>query len=88
MSMPLITCPACASKLIYPRGQELFGDDHALVDRRCPECEHADRVVATAFAVRLWERAQERRRIDLAADLLQLELEGWLEAGAPLADAS
>jgi hypothetical protein len=88
MSMPLITCPACASKLIYPRSCEPFADEHALVDRRCPECEHSDRVVATAFAVRLWERAQERRRIDLAADLLQLELEGWLEAGAPLADAS
>ena len=45
---------------------------------------HHDRVVTSAFAARLWERAQERRRADLAAQLLQLELETWLEAGSPL----
>jgi RNase P subunit RPR2 len=84
MTMPLTTCPSCSSKLIYPRGCEPFGDDHELVDRRCPECEHADRVVTSAFAARLWERAQERRRADLAAELLHLELETWLEAGSPL----
>ena len=84
MTMPLTTCPSCRSKLIYPRGCEPFGDGHELVDRRCPECEHADRVVTSAFAARLWERAQERRRADLAAELLQLELETWLEAGSPL----
>jgi DNA-directed RNA polymerase subunit RPC12/RpoP len=88
MTMPLITCPTCASKLIFPRCWEPFGDDHALVDRRCPECEHEDRVVATTFAARLWERAQERRRVELAADLLQLELETWLEAGSQPADAA
>ena len=84
MTMPLTTCPSCSSKLIYPRGCEPFGDDHELVDRRCPESEHADRVVTSAFAARLWERAQERRRADLAAQLLHLELETWLEAGSPL----
>ncbi len=81
---PLTTCPACGSALIHPCGTEEFGQGHLLVDRRCPDCELRDRVLAHAGAFAAWERAQARRLVALAADLLVLELEAWLRLRAPL----
>jgi hypothetical protein len=87
--MPLITCPTCSSGLIYPLASEPFGDAHRLVERRCPECEHGDRVVVSTVAAAMWERAHQRRTVELAAELLVLELTGWLESRADVApDAS
>jgi hypothetical protein len=80
--MPLISCPACASSLIYPLATDEFGEGHRLVDRRCPECEHQDRVVVSTVAAVMWERAQQRRTVELAAELLVLELTAWLESRA------
>jgi len=82
--MPLISCPACASGLLYPLATESFGEGHRLVDRRCPECEHRDRVVVSTVAAMMWERAQQRRAVELAAELLVLELSAWLESRADL----
>jgi hypothetical protein len=83
--MPLITCPTCASGLIYPLDSEPFGDAHRLIERRCPECEHGDRVVVSTVAAMMWERSQQRRTVELAAELLMLELTAWLDARADLA---
>jgi hypothetical protein len=41
-------------------------------------------VLAHAGAFAAWERAQARRLVALAADLLVLELEAWLRLRAPL----
>jgi hypothetical protein len=76
--MPLVRCPECSSRLIYPLDAEPYGDAHQIVHRRCPECEHVDRVLASSLASVLWERAQQRRAIELAAELLALELTAWL----------
>jgi hypothetical protein len=81
-TMPLISCPACASALIYPLSTESFGESHQLVDRRCPDCEHRDRVVVSTVASVMWERAQQRRAIELATELLVLELTAWLGSRA------
>jgi hypothetical protein len=76
--MPLVSCPGCSSKLIYPLAAEPYGAAHQIVHRRCPECEHVDRVVASTLASALWERAQQRRAVELSAELLALELSAWL----------
>jgi hypothetical protein len=55
------------------------------VERRCPECEHHDRVVVSTVASVMWERSQQRRAVELASELLVLELSSWLESRADMA---
>jgi hypothetical protein len=75
---PLVRCPRCSSRLIAPTQTDAC---HAgvLVDRYCPECGHADRVVTTAFAAAVWERHEQRVASGLAA------LADALADGAPIA---
>ena len=75
---PLVRCPRCSSRLIAPTQADTC---HAgvLVDRFCPECGHADRVVTTAFAAAVWERHEQRVSASIAA------LADALADGAPIA---
>jgi hypothetical protein len=51
--MDLVRCPLCASNLIYPI--DLAGGGYrTVVSRRCPECEHRDKVMTTHVAARAW----------------------------------
>lgn len=75
---PLVRCPRCSSRLITPTQSDTC---HAgvLVDRRCPECGHCDRVVTTPFAAAVWGRHETRVASSLAA------LADALADGAPIA---
>jgi hypothetical protein len=74
----LVRCPQCSSRLIAPTQADAC---HAgvLVDRYCPECGHADRVVTTAFAAAVWKRHEQRVASSIAA------LADALADGAPIA---
>ena len=74
---PLVRCPRCSSRLISPT-QADGNQDGVVVDRRCPECGHRDRVVTTAFAAAVWARHENRVASSLQA------LADALEAGAPV----
>ncbi len=75
---PLVRCPHCKSRLISP--VEADGcDDGVIVARRCPECDHRDRVVTTAFAAAVWARHETRIAASLEA------LADALADGAPIA---
>jgi hypothetical protein len=74
---PLVRCPCCRSRLISPQGLDSCHDG-VIVDRRCPECGHRDRVVTTAFAAAVWARQEAR----VAAAMLALA--DALADGAPL----
>ena len=56
---PLVRCPRCHSRLISPQQLDSCHDG-VIVDRRCPECGHQDRVVTTAFAAAVWARHETR----------------------------
>jgi DNA-directed RNA polymerase subunit RPC12/RpoP len=67
----LARCPACSSRLIYPR--DLAGSGEGVVaSRRCPECEHRDVVTTTALAGLLWfdRIVRERRELEALCDAL------------------
>jgi DNA-directed RNA polymerase subunit RPC12/RpoP len=78
--MLLIQCPRCASRLVAPVSTVDLYCATALVDRRCPECGHEDRVVTTAIAAAVWERheallaASLRGLAEALADGLPVEL--------------
>jgi DNA-directed RNA polymerase subunit RPC12/RpoP len=74
---PLVRCPCCSSRLISPTRAD-GNRDGVVVDRRCPECGHRDRVVTTAFAAAVWARHENRVASSLQA------LADALEAGAPV----
>jgi hypothetical protein len=52
--------------------------DGVIVDRRCPECGHRDRVVTTAFAAAVWARHETRVAASMQA------LADALAQGAPV----
>jgi ribosomal protein S27E len=63
-------CPRCGSSLVQLSG----GDDGllrrvgvALLDRRCPECEHRDSVATTALEAARSYRVDTRRILALQA---------------------
>jgi hypothetical protein len=74
---PLVRCPRCSSRLISPT-QADGCHDGVIVDRRCPECGHRDRVVTTAFAAAVWARHETRVASSLSA------LADALADGAPI----
>jgi hypothetical protein len=74
---PLVRCPRCSSRLIGPTHTDACHDG-VIVDRRCPECDHRDRVVTTAFAAAVWARHEARVASSLVA------LAEALADGAPI----
>jgi hypothetical protein len=64
--MLLVRCPICAGDLIYPT---FCSVQHglALVERRCPACEHRDCVRTNRMATELWLRRNARFAEELAA---------------------
>jgi DNA-directed RNA polymerase subunit RPC12/RpoP len=74
---PLVRCPRCSSRLIGPTHTDACRDG-VIVERRCPECDHRDRVVTTAFAAAVWARHESR----VASGLLALA--DALADGAPI----
>jgi hypothetical protein len=63
---PLVCCPICASRLIYPV-RCAARDATSVIERRCPECEYRDRVRASRLAAELWHRRNARIGEELAA---------------------
>jgi ribosomal protein S27E len=63
-SKSLVRCAICSSDLIYPLRCVGHGR-RCVVDRRCPECEHHDRVITSRLAAELWCR----RNSDIAEEL-------------------
>jgi hypothetical protein len=78
-SKRLVRCAICSSDLIYPLHCARHGAQR-VVDRRCPECEHHDRVITSRLAAELWYRrnafiAEELQALaDALADGLALPL--------------
>src|SRR4051812_4028944 len=73
----LVRCPSCNSGLIAPTQADECSDG-VVVRRRCPECGHRDRLVATRFAAAVWARHETR---------ISSRLQGLADAladGAPL----
>jgi hypothetical protein len=68
---PLVRCPICTSELIYPV-HCAARDALSTIERRCPDCEHRDRVRTSRLAAELWHRrnAQFRRELAVLADAL------------------
>ena len=83
MEKPLISCPACSSRLIYPTGFDRDDDGSMIIERRCPECEHADIVVAEFKAALTWIQRERRIRRQLMMHLIELELDEILDAAQP-----
>jgi hypothetical protein len=63
---PLLRCPICTSELIYPV-RCAARDAMSLIERRCPECEHRDRVCTNRLAAELWHRRVAHIRAELSA---------------------
>jgi hypothetical protein len=82
---PLVTCPHCASRLIYPLSLEPHGDGHMIIRRRCPECEHTDQVACDPFAVLVWLRRERCQRDALVRLVLDMEVADILGGAAPAA---
>jgi transcriptional regulator NrdR family protein len=80
-SKPLTSCPICDSRLIYPVDARRHPEGGAVIERRCPECEHSDIVVAGLEAARRWGRREQRVRVELVRAVLALEVEEIL--GSP-----
>jgi hypothetical protein len=64
---PLVRCPKCASGLIYPVACSTW-ERQRVLERRCPECEHSDVVIANRLAAAVWIR----RCNDVCAELAAL----------------
>ena len=73
---PLVRCPICQSGLIYPV-RCASRDALSLIERRCPDCEHRDRVRTNRLAAELWHRRNARCKQEMAAlaDALESGLE-------------
>jgi predicted RNA-binding Zn-ribbon protein involved in translation (DUF1610 family) len=76
-------CPSCESDLIQIESLHPLASEATLVERRCPDCGHADEIqLATSLADQLCHHAAE-----LAAELHELadrlEATGELWFGAP-----
>jgi len=69
--MPLVRCARCGSCLIYPIRRTELGRE-TVVERRCPDCEFVDRVIASTAAADAWSRRQATVRASLIAHALAL----------------
>jgi DNA-directed RNA polymerase subunit RPC12/RpoP len=74
----LVRCPQCASRLMAPLDAIGREGDEAVIERRCPECGHCDRVVTTTLAAIIWARHEARILAGMAA------LADALADGAPV----
>jgi DNA-directed RNA polymerase subunit RPC12/RpoP len=63
---PLVRCPRCGSGLIAPMWADECNEG-VMFGRRCPECDHRDRVVTTRFAAAVWARHETRVASSLEA---------------------
>jgi DNA-directed RNA polymerase subunit RPC12/RpoP len=81
-SKPLIVCPACSSRLIYPLSFEPDAAGRVVVERRCPDCEHSDCVTCAATAVEVWVKRELRIRLEIVRQVLDLEIEAALAGAA------
>ncbi len=73
---PLTTCPACASRLIYPVSFASHPDrERVVIERCCPECDHSDCVVCDAVAAAVWGRRERSIRRELVRQVIALELD-------------
>jgi hypothetical protein len=52
-------CRLCGSGLIYPV-HSTEHDGRAVIECRCPECEHVHRVVTSPIIAALWRRRDAR----------------------------
>ena len=70
-SKPLVRCALCSSDLIYPLRCARYGAQ-CVIDRRCPECENHDCVLASRLAAELWYRrnAYIAEELEALADAL------------------
>jgi hypothetical protein len=68
---PLVRCAICSSGLIYPLHCERHGT-RCVIERRCPECEHRDRVITSRIAAELWclRSSDLAHQLDALADAL------------------
>ncbi len=78
----LTTCPTCTSRLIAPDWFVGCDGDRQIIVRCCPECGHADTVMASREAADAWRRRWARQRVEIAAAVLVSELEDWLSGRA------
>ena len=81
-SKPLIVCPACASRLIYPLSFVPDAVGHVVVERHCPDCEHSDCVTCDATAAEVWVKRELRIRLEIVRQVLDLEIEAALATAA------
>lgn len=60
LTLSLVRCRECDSRLL--QAVDVVGpiDGSCVVARFCPECGRRDLVVAEGFAVRVWQRRDER----------------------------
>jgi hypothetical protein len=65
---PLVRCPRCASRLIYPTDIAGLGG-RVVLARRCPECEHHDSVIAGPMAAAAWYRRESHYKSRLEAQV-------------------
>jgi hypothetical protein len=79
-SKPLTSCPICDSRLIYPVDAHRDSEGLAVIERRCPECEHSDIVTCEPETAGRWGRREQRIRTELVRVVLALEVEGILGA--------
>ena len=83
-SRPLIECPGCSSRLIYPVAIERHPDERRIViERCCPECEHTDSVICSVAAAEAWVRREQRIQLEMLRQVLDLELEDILGVPTP-----
>lgn len=78
----LTSCPTCTSTLIAPDWFVGVDGDRQIIVRCCPECGHADTVMASPDAAAAWRRRAARQRVEIAGALLVAELEDWLAGRA------
>ena len=78
-SRPLIVCPGCSSRLIYPVAIERHPDARRIViERCCAECEHNDSACCDVRAAERWVQRERRIRLQLVRHVVELELDDIL----------
>jgi hypothetical protein len=66
--LPLIRCRACGSSLLQLERIWLLADGRHAAERRCPECERHDLVVADPRALAVWAK-RERQLLETLEEL-------------------
>jgi hypothetical protein len=63
----LVRCAACGSRLLQLERVWFLADGRTAAQRRCPECQRRDAVLAEPLAIRAWVRRERRKLAELAA---------------------